>query len=409
MKAIPRTKKLEVAQCYTMGLSYREIEDETGVSHGSIVTIVKELESGTLDMPGTPFDQVSDLRQLSSDLKKKGLEPSQALLGITFFKRLKELGIGPEDINRWSGLVKTFAPADFPAKDFFESAVRLYQLERDEGKSFEVLTEEYVNIEGKTQKLRTETDSLAQQGRKLSEEVRSLASQAISLKETTQELQNSKVTLIIELEDLQSKMKEAKEEGTRLNKELEESRRRLAKLSSEVDGKEASLIRLNDIGLLDEDLMRLKAVLERIAKDSGASQNEVKERFFAALSTFKDLTELQKCQAAETVILKNLTNKESLLTGEISGLEKQRDILRSEIRESATSAVKRITDAGQNTVMQLQQQADDVKGQLDGLFAEAMRVARVIGEMNALVKKGEESGKNLDSFIQEVRLKLERN
>jgi chromosome segregation ATPase len=409
MNKIPRTKKLEVALYYTLGLSYREIEDKTLVSHGSIVAIVKELESGKLDMPGTPFDQVNDLRGLSSDLKKKGLSSSQALLGVSFFERLIELGIGPEQIGKWAELVNRFASPDFPVKDFFESAARLYQLERNEGKSFEVLTEEYTNIEDKTKKLKTEIGSLALEGQRLSEEVHSLTSQELNLKKTTQELGNSKVKLFIELEDIESETREAKEERNRLNKELEELRKRLVKLSSEVDGKEASLIRLNDIGFRDEDLLRLRALIERIAQDSGTGQDDVKERFFAALGTLKDVTELQKSQAEETLILKSLSNKKSLLTGEIAGLEKQRDILRGEISESANSAVKQIADAGQNAVTQLQQQASDIKSQFDSLFAEAMRVAGVVGEMNTMVKKGEESGKSLDTFIEEVKLKLEKN
>jgi hypothetical protein len=73
MQEIPGNKKLEVARCYILGLPYKQIEDETGVSHGSIVNIVKDIESGKLNVPGAPSDQVNDLRQLSLDLKKKGL------------------------------------------------------------------------------------------------------------------------------------------------------------------------------------------------------------------------------------------------------------------------------------------------------------------------------------------------
>ena len=93
MKEITRTKRLEVAHYYLLGYTYREIEEETGISHGSIANIVSELGDGTLTIPGTSFDQVNDLRQLSFDLKKSALKPSQALLGITFLKRLRDLQI----------------------------------------------------------------------------------------------------------------------------------------------------------------------------------------------------------------------------------------------------------------------------------------------------------------------------
>ena len=129
MKEISRIKRLEVAHYYLLGYTYREIEEETGVSHGSIANIVSEIENGSLTIPGTAFDQVNDLRQLSSDLSKSGLKPSQALLGITFLQRLQSLQITPEDLEAWSELVKKLLPPDFPVKEFFEAARRLHDLE----------------------------------------------------------------------------------------------------------------------------------------------------------------------------------------------------------------------------------------------------------------------------------------
>ena len=75
MKEITRTKRIEVAHYYLLGSTYKEIEEETGISHGSIANIVSELEDGGLNIPGTTFDQINDLRELSFDLKKSGLKP----------------------------------------------------------------------------------------------------------------------------------------------------------------------------------------------------------------------------------------------------------------------------------------------------------------------------------------------
>jgi hypothetical protein len=50
-----------------------------------------------------------------------------------------------------------------------------------------------------------------------------------------------------------------------------------------------------------------------------------------------------------------------------------------------------------------------MKERLGGLFAQALKVAEVVGEMKATIKKGEESGRSLDSFIEEVRIKMEKN
>lgn len=56
MREISRATKLEVAQYCILGYPYSDIENGTGVSHGSVVNIVKELECGKLTIPGTSFD-----------------------------------------------------------------------------------------------------------------------------------------------------------------------------------------------------------------------------------------------------------------------------------------------------------------------------------------------------------------
>jgi len=61
MKEIPRTKKLEVAQYHLLGRVYGEIEELTGVSHGSIANIIRDIGNGKLIILGTAFDQVNDL------------------------------------------------------------------------------------------------------------------------------------------------------------------------------------------------------------------------------------------------------------------------------------------------------------------------------------------------------------
>ncbi|MFC1929940.1 hypothetical protein ACFLW6_03665 [Chloroflexota bacterium] len=409
MKEIVGNKRMTVAMCYILGLSYKEIEEEAGVSHGSIVNIVKELESGKLYIPGTTLDQVNDLRQLSSDLKKKELSTSQALLGLSFFERMHGLGIIPEYLDQWSQLMKELVITESSDTDFLNAALRLHQLEETEGKAYELLIGEYEREKEDLGHLKSEADSLTVRRTTLAEEIGTISLQVEELRKAKGKLEIEVDGLITMVKNLKSKANENMAENLRLAKEVRELKRRRVKLSSEVDGKEESLLRLNDIGFLDEDLLRLKAILDRTAQESSAGQLEVKEKFFAALGAFKDITELHKCQAAETEALKELTKERSFLTGEIAGLEEQRDILKGEIAESASSAIKEITDTAGEAAMQLRQQAEDMKGRLDSLFAQALKVAGVVGDMKAMVKKGEESGRSLNSFIEEATGKLEKN
>jgi len=56
MKEISRSKKLEVAQHYILSDSYSDIEEKTGVSHGSVANIVKELADGKLELGGSALE-----------------------------------------------------------------------------------------------------------------------------------------------------------------------------------------------------------------------------------------------------------------------------------------------------------------------------------------------------------------
>ena len=181
MKEISRAQRLEVAQYYLFGYSYEEIEAETGVSHGSIANIVRELENGRLTIPGTLVDQLNDLRRLSSDLKKKELQPSQALLGLMLFERFRSLEITLEQLDIWAEIIKGFAQPDFSPKDFFEAAFRLRELEESQGKPFETLAEEYTRSEEAVDKLKAEVDSLSKNKAGLTKEVEPLGLRLESL------------------------------------------------------------------------------------------------------------------------------------------------------------------------------------------------------------------------------------
>ena len=332
MREIPRENKLEVADYYIMGYPYSYIEDVTGISHGSIVNIVKELEDGILSVPGTSFDQVDDLRQLSLDLKKKGLEPFQAQLGLSFFQRLRALEITPELLDGWSELAKKLITSDFPARDFLEAALRLYELEKGEGKPFATLAEEYVRLKKGMEKLQPEVDSLSKNKKELTEVIEDLSAQLESLEGAKNKLENEVEMQKARLQELKSRIKEAGEEKSRLDKETKDLQGKKTKLSSEIDGKEESLRRLNDIGFSDEDLLRLGSFIERTSKSEGISGNELKEKFFLTLSLFEDLSGLENRRKAEMKQVNELVKKQSFLSGEIVKLEERKALIEGEIR-----------------------------------------------------------------------------
>jgi len=406
MKEISRAKKLEVAQCFLLGYTYGEIEGETGVSHGSIANIVREIENGKLTIPGTAFDRANDLRQLSIDLKKKSLSPSQALLGILLFERLRDLGVSPELLDKWAELNRRFTPVDFPARDFFEVALRLHELEKSEGKPFDSMAEGYKMLRESAEKLGKEVDSLRERKSELSKEIEPLSGQMEALKGVKQKLGHEVEIQTAKIRELKSRIKEADEDRTRLNREAKDLQRRKAKLSAEVDGKEDSLRRLNDIGLSDVDLLRLKAFLERMSEGEATTSEQVRERFFSALSLFREVSELEKTRDREVQRVKELAREKSVLDGEIKKLGRRKGILEGEISSIASSISQNISAIGQDAVLQIQQQATDIRKQLDALLLSSLKAGEAIGQMRQMVRKGEESEKSLENFLKEARDRL---
>ena len=409
MKEISRIKRLEVAHYYLLGYTYREIEEETGVSHGSIANIVSEIENSSLTIPGTAFDQVNDLRQLSSDLSKSSLKPSQALLGITFLRRLQSLQITLEDLEAWSELVKKLLPLDFPAKEFFEAARRLHDLETSQGKSFETITEEYKSYYQRLDKLKGEVDSLSKAKSQLSNEIKPLSSQLETFKREKERLENDVQIQTTRIQESKSRLKEAEEETLTLDRETKDLHRRKVKLSSEVEGKEESLRKLGEIGFSDEDLLRLKAFLERMSKDENNDLTKVKEKFFSALGLYKDINGLEQKKEAETEGIRELATEKSILSGEIKELEKRKGTLLGEMDKTIISISQRLKTIGEEATSQVQQQVSSIREQFDSLLADAVKTGQVIGEMRQMVKKGEESEKSLRDFIREMRGRSEEN
>jgi len=409
MREISRAKKLEIAQYYILGYPYSDIENRTGVSHGSVANIVKELEDGKLITPGTSFDQVNDLRQLSFDLKKKGLEPSQALLGLILFDRLRVLEITPELVDKWSELAKKLLPVDFSAKDFLEAALRLDELEKHEGKPFATLAEEYVRLKEDVDKLKLEIDSLIKKREELIKKEGPLRSELESLQRTKNRLENAVEIQTTKLSELKLKTKETLEELSRLSKEAQDLQIRKTKLSSEVGDREELLGRLNAIGLSEEDLLRITTFIEKTSKKEGISGNKLRKRFLSVLGLFEDISGLENRRKAETQQVNKLIKKASILSGEIAELEKKKRLLEGEIVAVISSTLQRVRDIGEDAASQIQQQVADIKDQFNALLADALEAGKAIGEMRQVLKRGEESEQSLSNFIEEVQRRLGSN
>ena len=406
MDKLSMEKKIEVARLFILNHSYSEIMEITGVSHGSISTIIKQLLAGQLIIPGVPSEEVSNLRQLSIVLAKKDLEPSQALLGITLFERFTELGIEPVQFDQWAKLVQLCSPNDFPAKDFFEAALHLHELEEAEGKPFQEIANEYKNLKQKVGEMKSEVESLDGKRKTFTTEVESLTAEVSALEQKKAEAESSFNSQCVELEESQSKVAESKEEHSGLSGEIENLHKERDKLQLEIGSKEESLIKLQETGLSETDLLHLVKLIEGIAEEENVGADQVKNAFFSSLNQFKNYSGLQKAVQEEEKTLQAIVKQKASLVGEIEELENRKFTLQAEIEASASGAAEQIRKAGEEAVSSIQKQTDAIREEMKSILEDTLVAGMAVGEMRAVQKKGEEAGKELEELVTEVKRRL---
>ena len=274
---------------------------------------------------------------------------------------------------------------------------------------FETITEVYKSHCQRIEKLKGEVDSLSKAKSQLSNEMKPLSSQLETFKRERERLENDVQIQTTKIQELKSRLKEAEGERSTLDRETKDLHRRKVKLSSEVEGKDETLRKLGEIGFSDEDLLRLKAFLERMSKDENNNLTKVKEKFFSALGLYKDINGLEQKKETETKGISELVTEKSILSGEIKELEKRKGTLLGEMDKTIISISQRLRTIGKEATSQVEQQVSSIREQFDSVLTDAVKMGQAIGEMRQMAKKGEDSEKSLRNFIREVKGRLEGN
>ena len=98
--------------------------------------------------------------------------------------------MSPEHLDRWAELIARLSPPDAPVQDFLEAALRLHELEQEQGRLFEDLAEDYAGLQRGIGKLGEEVDSLGKSKAELFEQVEPLHQQLDALKTAKQRLES---------------------------------------------------------------------------------------------------------------------------------------------------------------------------------------------------------------------------
>ena len=122
---------------------------------------------------------------------------------------------------------------------------------------------------------------------------------------------------------------------------------------------------------------------------------------------YKDIDGFEQKKESDTKRIRELSIERSILDGEIEELEKRKGHLLGEMDKTIISISQRLKTTGEEATSQVQQQVNSIREQFDSLLVAAVNAGVAVGEMRQMVKKGEDSEKGLESFVREVRDRLE--
>ncbi|MEM1582850.1 MAG: hypothetical protein QXK89_10165 [Candidatus Bathyarchaeia archaeon] len=221
-REIPKAVKDQAFRLWLKGESYRRICAETGMSLGALSTYINELKKVSPDL-----DQ---LRELSAILKKNNLSIFDAVRGSKLLEKLNQLGVSLEDLDNYVGLVQRIShEKGVGAEGFVESAMKLMDLERRAGKTYEELVKDLeekrrqveelevkakgvqVEIQGLVERKAQLEGEISEAERKLSQISQEL-NRAVSTQERLQKLGMERVASLVEfIEDCEALGFNAKE------------------------------------------------------------------------------------------------------------------------------------------------------------------------------------------------------
>ncbi|MEO0236514.1 MAG: hypothetical protein ABIM02_07340 [candidate division WOR-3 bacterium] len=150
MRKIPENVKSEVLRLWLNGLNYRDISGKLCVSLGSISSIINEARVKSPDL--------DELRELNVKLKKLGLSVLDAIRGTRLLERMEELGVGLPELDSFIEVASRMSSER--GSEFIESALRLLELEKRMGKTYDEIVKDVDGMESRVRELRAEADRL---------------------------------------------------------------------------------------------------------------------------------------------------------------------------------------------------------------------------------------------------------
>jgi DNA repair exonuclease SbcCD ATPase subunit len=397
-KGISLRTRRQVLTLYFQGLPYDQIARRTMLSTGSVANIVREAREGKFKELKDLSEQIDGLRELSAELRKKNLTVSQALLGLSFYERLSQLGIEPIVLGSWIKMCHEVSSSDYPIQEFMAAALRLKELEHQKGMTYEDLVEAceakgkaLTEIESRSRELETSRKTLKGEIHGLNEEKGSLETKVRELHTEKKLLSERVKKWKQEGEDLRNTVFEVQKRLTAFKQECQRLEDRAVALREETGERESILSRLRSLGFGEGELLRLKDKLEELVSNGNVKPAELRENLFLDLDGYASVLSFR--------------NEAAKLRAEVKSLRGQKKALTEE-NENLRQAIKELEKVSGEAVLNIKKEERQIIASMGNLFTEA---GEALGQSISEAKLGvNKLQSDIESSRQEVKTELGR-
>ena len=389
MSELPINKKMKVIKFYLQGDPYDDIGKKAGVAKGSVFNTIQDLKEGLFPEISTIPEEIEQLRELTTDIKRNNLSPVKASIGLSVLERLTAMGIEPRDIEKCHTLLQALSASESDLPAMARSILSIEEVKQNTGMTLQELEAKVASLRKDAEKLAPiseEVEARKKELKQLERDRNGLTGKIKELGDREAVLSSSVNTLEVKEVQLRTHVTELEERARTADKQLLDAKR--------------DLKALDKIGMSLEELNRFTVKLKEMAAYHDIKAEELCSRLFKELRMLHKGLNLEykvkeieaQLEKVRNEITKEQTEKENLhaylkqLTVEKGNLENQLAHYRKQLANDIAALSEAYKKAMQEISDSLELGIKVNLSEVNKLSDEALRVGKEVGKLEASIE-----------------------
>lgn len=389
MSELPISKKMKVIKFYLQGDPYDDIAKKAGVAKGSVFNTISDLKEGLFPKVSTIPEEIEQLRELATDIKRNNISPVKAIIGLSVLEWLTAMWIEPGDVEKCHTLLQALSASESDLPAMARSILSIEEVKKSTGMTLGELEAKVTSLRKDAEKL----TPISEEVEAKKKELKQLERDRDGLTDKVKELSDREAAPSSSVNKLEVKKVQLRSHAV----ELEERARAADKQL--LDAKK-DLKALEKIGMTIEGLNRFTIKLKEIAAHHDIKSGDLYRRLFKELRMLDKGLNLEykvkeieaQLEKVRNEITKEQTEKENLhaylkqLTVEKGNSENQLAHYRKQLANDIAALSEAYKKAMQEISDSLELGIKVNLSEVNKLSDEALRVGKEVGKLEASIE-----------------------